>query len=308
MSIVVWIIAINAAVFMVQCVWTRPLSITNLRNHPPIATEQGEDFESQLAEFGPRVPVLNDWFSLDPHAVFRGQIWRLFTYDLLHDTSGQTPYHLIGNMYLLFLLGAKVVDVYSEREFALMYIVSAAASGLVYLLWGLVTGESHPAIGASGAVSAVLVIYAMRWPNDVWNIFYIIPMRAKWMAILYAALDLYPMLKQIGGHRDFSGVAHSAHIGGMLFGFLYEHYHWNIESLIDRFAISNPFKRRPKLRIVRDESSSSHPEPRSRRNEVQLKARMDELLAKISEHGQASLTESEQAELNEASRYLRERR
>ena len=106
MSIIGWIIAVNVAVFVVQCIWTQPL------------VEQPEGFEDQIAHVpGQRVPVLNEWFSLDRRAILQGQIWRLGTYDLLHDTTGDVPWHLFGNMYLLFLLTRKIVDVYSEREF-----------------------------------------------------------------------------------------------------------------------------------------------------------------------------------------------
>ena len=309
MSIVGWIIAINVAAFAVQCVWTRPMMMSDLGGHLPPDAETRREYEDLIAQQQlPRISILQDWFELDRRVVLQGQIWRLATYDLMHSTSEGLPWHLLCNMYFLYILGRKIIDVYSEREFALMYLASSIASGTVYLLWGFLMGQNHPVIGASGAVSAVLVVYAMRWPNDSWTFFYVVPVTAKWLAILYAGLDLYPMLKQLGGHEIYSNTAHSAHIGGMLFGFLYEYYHWNIESIVNRFKFSNPLKRRPKLRIVRDDERASHPELRPTRNEAQLQIRLDELLAKITDHGQSSLTESERAELSEASRYFRERR
>lgn len=280
MSIVGWIIAVTIAVFVVQCVWL------------------GEG----------RVSILDEWFSLKSEEILSGQIWRLATYDFLHSTSENLPWHLVFNMYVLYLTGRKIVDVYSEREFLLFYLLAGVLSGLFFLLWGVVTGGSGNAIGASGAVAAVMVLYAMRWPNDQWTIFYVLPVKAIWMVAIYAALDLYPMLKQLGRQPTYDNVAHSAHIGGMLFGFFYARHHWQLESLLDRLRISNPLKRRPKLRVVRDHDEPSHPEFSPRQNVTQLKNRLDELLAKITEQGQASLTESERNELNEASRYFREHR
>jgi len=179
-------------------------------------------------------------------------------------------------------------------------------SGAFYLLWGYITNDNHPVIGASGAVSAILVIYAMRWPNDSFIFFYVIPVTAKWMAIIYAGLDLYPMLKQLGGLDDFSGIGHSAHIGGMMFGYIYQRRRWQLETLLGGWSLSRLFKRRPKLRVVRDSERDIRPELDV--NEAQLQARLDQLLAKISEHGQASLTAAEQAELMQASRYFQKKR
>ena len=169
-------------------------------------------------------------------------------------------------------------------------------------------GDFRPAIGASGAVSAVMVCYAMRWPEDRWYFFYVIPIKAIWMVAILAAMDAYPLLMELGGGRDHSNVAHSAHLGGMLFGYLYARNHWQLESFLDRLRITNPLKRGPKLRVVRDDDEVSQSEQRPRRNEAHLQQRLDELLTKITEQGQASLTESERNELNEASRYFRERR
>ncbi len=164
--------------------------------------------------------------------------------------------------------------------------------------------DHRAAIGASGAVCALMVWYAMLWPDTKWIIFYVIPVTAYWMAVISAVLDVYPMLLQIGGDRHPTGVAHAAHVGGMLFGYLYVKRRWVLETFVDRFQFSNPLKRRPRLRVVDDWEEDR----RSTRDEAQLQERLDALLAKISEHGQASLTNAEREELNEASRYFRERR
>jgi membrane associated rhomboid family serine protease len=313
MSIVSWIIIVNVVVFALQCVWTRPMKKSDLnipKNRMEAIDAEPEFLEEVLAQ-APRVSVLQDWFSLNRKVITHGQIWRLFTYDLLHATTnghGSTidfPWHLVCNMYLLYILGRKVADVHSEREFLLLYTLSAVFSGAFYLLWGYITNENHSAIGASGAVSAILVVYAMRWPNDSWLFFYVIPVTSKWMAIIYAGMDLYPMLKQLGGDENASRIAHSAHIGGMLFGYMYMRRRWNLESLLGDWSLSRLFKRRPKLRVVREpDRSPSDPQV----DEDQLQARLDELLAKISQHGQASLTAAEQAELMQASKYFQKKR
>lgn len=298
MTIVGWIIAVNIAVFVVQTVWTRPVGQIDL---PPGAPQEMANWLGEQ-----RVSILDEWFSLKPEAILHGQIWRLTTYDFLH--ARENIWHLVFNMYILFLAGRRLIDVYSEREFLIFYLVAGVLSGIAFLLWSAIRQDFRPAIGASGAVSAVMVCYAMRWPEDRWYFFYVIPMKAIWIVAILAVMDAYPLLMELGGGDDHSNVAHSAHLGGMLFGFLYARNHWQLEPLLDRVTFSNPLKRRPKLRVVRDHDEPAHPELRPRRNESQLQLRLDELLAKITEQGQASLTESERNELNEASRYFRERR
>lgn len=307
LSIVAWIIIVNIAVFVVQCVWTKQLSVDELtRGLPPQMRDRFEKFDSRELT-GVRVPVIQNWLSLDRRVFYQGQIWRLVTYDLLHSTQGQFPWHLFFNMYLLYMIGPRIADLYGEREFLLFYIASSIVSGVAFLVWGFVTGTDPAAIGASGAVSAVLVVYAMRWPDTVWMIMYVIPVTARWMVIIYACLDAFPMLKQLGGHIDGSHVAHSAHLGGMLMGYLYESRHWHLTSLVDSWSLLSRFRPRRTFRVVRHDDRTAPPEQTPTRNESQLKARLDELLAKITEHGQVSLTESEQSELKEASRFFRER-
>ena len=297
MSIIGWIITVNIAVFVVQCVWTRALPNEGLAANVP---------DEMFRHFEQRVSILDEWFSLDPKAILHGQIWRLTTYDFLH--ARENIWHLVFNMYLLFLTGKRLLDVYTEREFLIFYLLAGVLSGIAYLFWGLAMQDYRPAIGASGAVCAVMVSYAMRWPDDQWTFFFVIPVKAIWLAAITAIMDVYPLLLELGGNAPLSGTAHSAHVGGMLFGYLYARHHWQLEPLFDRFRFSNPLKRRPQLRVVRDTDEPSHPELHPRRSEAQLQLRLDELLAKITEQGQASLTESERNELNEASRYFRERR
>lgn len=303
LSVVGWIIVVNVVVFALQCVWTRPAGLVDFGAAPNIPQEMTERLNRSLAEHGERVSVLQDWLALDRGPILGGQIWRLVTYDLLHDTSHQqVPWHLIFNMYLLYLIGDRLVDRHSVREFLLLYVVSALASGVFYLAWGYMVRTNHPAIGASGAVSALLVVFAMRYPNTTWTVFYVMPVTAKWAAIIYAGIDLYPMLKQLGGTRDISGVAHSAHIGGMLFGYLYQRYDWSLESMFDGRKLARLFRSRPKLRVIRDDPRDNSVD------EIKLRARMDQLLEKITEHGMTSLTAHEQAELKQASHYFQQQR
>ncbi|REJ74356.1 MAG: rhomboid family intramembrane serine protease [Planctomycetota bacterium] len=236
------------------------------------------------------------WFQLGPQQVLNGQIWRLSTYDFLHDPT--SIWHLLFNMWIFYLAGRKVEGFYGPRELLFFYLTAGIVSGVVFVGWALFLNSVAPAIGASGAVAAVMILYALNWPNEVWMIFGIIPIRVIWIAIITAALDLHPMLLQLGG-ADFSdGVAHSAHVGGMLFALVYQRRNWRIEHWLGWFR-SGDWKRRlrpkAKLRVYQPETP------------VDLESRVDELLQKVAEQGEQSLTDAERAELVEASRRYRNR-
>jgi membrane associated rhomboid family serine protease len=281
-NVVKALIIANAAVFVLQLLSIR----TVMRDDP---------------EFGPyreRTSIVQEWLELDPQQVLHGQIWRLSTYDFLHDMSG--IWHLLFNMWVLYLAGRKVEQHYGSREFLLFYLAAGVISGIAFVLWALYLDDIAPAIGASGAVAAVMIVYALTWPNDVWMIFGIIPVRVIWIAIITAALDLHPLLLQLGDAGFDDGVAHSAHVGGMLFGLLYQQRGWRLDAVWSRIGwpdLKRTFRPRTKLRVY-------HPEDTA----ADLERRVDELLKKVQEHGEASLTADERAVLIEASRRYRERR
>lgn len=290
-TVVGWLIAVNVAVYIVQCVWTQPVRDLDF---------PGAD---RLEMFVPRYSVLDRWFSLDPAKILQGQLWRLTTYDFLH--ARENIYHILFNMMVLFYAGRKLLDRYTEREFLWLYLVSGLVSGVAYVGWQLAFREMVPAIGASGAVAAIMVVYAFHWPWDRWVIFFVLPVPAIWVAVGAAIFDLYPMLLKLGGSPVASGVAHVAHIGGMAFGYLYASNAWSLSPWFNWVTTLNPFRRRPRLRVLRDETPER---PRGNdRYERQLREQMDAILEKISTQGQASLSADEQSLLNEASRYFRNR-
>jgi membrane associated rhomboid family serine protease len=285
-DVIKWLIIVNVAVFVLQVVWTRP------------ATPEEFGLPSgSPADHLPRFPVIDDWFALDRTAIFGGQVWRLLTYEFLH--SRYDVWHLFFNMLFLFWAGRKVEDYYGPREFLLFYLAAGIISGILSVFW--YEGMGSPgwsAVGASGAVAAVVIVYALHWPYDVWRIFFIIPVYAMWIAIFAAIYDVYPMLLQLGGDPSYDGVAHSAHVGGMLFALVYQRRNWRLEPLMSRIRFADVKRRlRPKakLRVYQPESP------------VDLDTRVDELLAKVAQHGEASLTDAERAELVEASRRYRNR-
>lgn len=246
---------------------------------------------------------ITEWFRLDPQKVIHGQIWRLTTYDFLH--SQGSVWHIVMNMYILFMTGRRLLGQYTSREFLLFYLSAGVLSGIGFVIWQLALRQNVPAIGASGAVAAVMVLYAMHWPRDVWMIFGIIPVPVMVLVILMLVLDLHPILMELGMGAPSDGVAHIAHLGGMAFAFLYDRLNWRLEGLADSLnpqRLRRIFRPRPKLKVHRPSDPAIPIDPRD------LQTKVDELLEKIHLEGEQSLTEADREVLNTASRILRKRR
>jgi membrane associated rhomboid family serine protease len=140
--------------------------------------------------------------------------WQLLTYGLLHGSFG----HLFFNMLALFFFGPSLEYTWGQRRFLIFYFVCVAGAGLVQLLVvSLLMGPSafYPTVGASGGVYGLLLGYGMLFPNHrVMLLIPPIPMKARTLVIIFGALALF-----LGVTGSQAGVAHFAHLGGMLFGF-----------------------------------------------------------------------------------------
>ena len=253
---------------------------------------------------------LEAWLGLIPdRALFRGELWRLFTYGWLHGNF----WHIFWNMYLLWLFGRSVEQRVGTAEFAWFYGASVVAGGVVFAVLEALFG-SFPTvcIGASGAVMAVTALLALWDPHRQLMFFGLIPVPLWAIAGFYALYESYWVLMQIGsGVSD--GTAHGAHFGGLLVGWAYHRFGWNLAEaaggLRDRLPrvklggggkrAARPSRRGPALKVYRAEDIA---------DEDDLDARADAVLAKISASGEASLTKKERAVLKEASERAKARR
>ena len=143
------------------------------------------------------------------------QLWQLVTYSFLHGSV----MHLLLNMYALWLFGSRMENVWGSKAFALYYFVCVVGAGLVQLVvttLGAEQGNIYPTIGASGGVFGLLLAYGMAFPNEkLMLIFPPVALRAKWFVTIYGLIELWA-----GITGSEVGVAHFAHLGGMLFGFM----------------------------------------------------------------------------------------
>src|SRR5204862_5801370 len=110
------------------------------------------------------VSILQEWFELDTPKVVRGQVWRLVTSAFCH--SRYDIWHIVFNMLCLYWFGCALEAMYGSREFLCFYLTAAVASGLTFVGLDLYTGSTVPAVGASGAVIAVMMLYTWHYPRE----------------------------------------------------------------------------------------------------------------------------------------------
>ncbi len=253
--------------------------------------------------------AFTDALDLLPEAVLQGQVWRLLTHAFLHDTGNLL--HIIINMLLLWWFGSELEDLYGSMEFLALYLTAAIGSGLMYMLWAL--GSQNlmvAALGASGAVSAVFVLYACHYPRRIVLLFFVIPVPIWLLATLYVAWDL---LSLRNGQSD---VAHASHVGGALIGVLYYVTQVRLLNLVPNFrAWGRKRQHAPQLRVYRGDPETEQETPvpvpgapRPPDGEELLEAKLDAVLEKVSRVGKENLTESEKAILLKASEFYRRRR
>lgn len=156
------------------------------------------------------------WFALWPWGSGMFLPWQVFTYAFLH--TGIT--HLALNMFGLWMFGSELERVWGSRRLSVFYTISLLTAALAQLLVSAALGSNVPAVGASGALFGLLIGFATVFPQrTVMLILPPIPMPAWLFVTLYGLVELI-----FGVTGTASGVAHFAHLGGLLGGWLVIRY------------------------------------------------------------------------------------
>ena len=165
------------------------------------------------------------YLSMIPGLVVRGWVWTFITYMFVHGGFA----HILFNMFALFMFGVPVERQMGSREFLLFYLVTGALAGIFSFVIYYLTGSIVIMLmGASGAVYAVTLAYAVFYPDAVIYIWGILPLRAPILVLGFTVLSLFSIITGGGGN-----VAHLTHLAGFGFAWLY---------FLVRFGI-NPWRR-----------------------------------------------------------------
>jgi membrane associated rhomboid family serine protease len=271
-----WIIAANIAIFVLQLLTTH-------------TTTRIVDDQFEVS----RGSVVTQALEMSPGRVLHGELWRLVTYSFCHATGG-LPLHILFNMLFLGWWGPTLERMYGTREFVLLYLTAALAGGLAFLGLAWLQHDPTPMIGASGAVMAIMALYAIFFPREEIYLFFLLRVQIRWVVLGYVIYDLLPVLEALGGEGRSDGTAHIAHLGGFAFGFLYYRFGWRIERLFG--GLPAVFNRRT---WVRPRHVRVYRPPEAPPQNLDLK--VDAILEKIHSQGEASLTDQERDILRTAS-------
>lgn len=242
------------------------------------------------------------------------RLHQIFTYLFMHGSFE----HLFFNMFALWMFGRIVEQVMGQKRFLTYYMVCGIGAGLMqelvqYIHYLTIAPElvGVPAetvanalnmwntVGASGAVYGILLAFGMSFPDERLFIIPIpVPIKAKYFVVGYAVIELLSAML-----RSNDGVAHMAHLGGMLFGLLLL-LHWRRPGgLQKRFRDWWSKPRKPRMKVHRGtrggDKFSDEMDYNARRQAQQ--AEIDRILEKVKAHGYGSLTESEKKKLFDAS-------
>jgi membrane associated rhomboid family serine protease len=158
--------------------------------------------------------AVDDLFALQPLQPVEGQphfhLWQIVTYAFLHSTENY--WHLLFNMFGLWMFGTGIERYVGPRRLLVCYFASIVTAALAQLTVPILFGAPPEAtIGASGGVFGLILAYAVMFPKSKVAVYFIIPMPTWLFATLYAALELFQ-----GVTGSQSGIAHFAHLGGMV--------------------------------------------------------------------------------------------
>ena len=251
--------------------------------------------------------------------------YQLVTYLFMHGSF----MHLFFNMFAVWMFGTVMERVWGPKRFLIYYLVCGIGAGIIqegvqYINYanenlaaydfvmtssGRITTEAYlnlwTTVGASGAVYAILLAFGMTFPNErMFIIPFPFPIKAKWLIGGYIVIEVWSALNTPG-----DGIAHMAHLGGMLFGFLLIRYwrkHPNIEQ---RFNGQNGFFQQMKKQYENKRRNTFHYQPstetprweehKEKEEDSARQAEIDAILDKIRKSGYDSLTKEEKKKLFE---------
>jgi membrane associated rhomboid family serine protease len=238
------------------------------------------------------------WFTqiFELHADLPREPWMAFqlvTYGFLHDPGDLK--HILFNGFALWMFGRYVEQRYGNKEYLTFFLVTVVVAGLIWLVSEWVTSgqlTQFSLLGASGGIAGVLLLFCLNFPRQQIFIWGVLPMPAWVFAILFLGMNLFGT---VGGDGH---VAYTAHIGGAVFALVYFKAGWQLSNWLPGGWKMPKLGRRPSLRVH---------DPADEIDDATEDA-VDNILRKIRERGQDSLTREERRILEEASREYQKRR
>lgn len=148
------------------------------------------------------------------HAIGKLMVWQFITANFMHGNLT----HLIFNMFGLYMFGCPVEKKVGQMEFIKYFLVCGVGGyALAFILWLIGLSPNHLIVGASAGVYGLLLAFSLLYPNQKILLFFVIPIQAKWMAVIFGGLEFLLMFIN-------DGISHIGHLGGILAGLVYLMY------------------------------------------------------------------------------------
>jgi len=241
----------------------------------------------------------NTWLALSKNGLQHYRFWQIFTFQFLH--TGPWPLHVIGNCFVLYVFGREVEQALGAKSFLKLYFLSGFAGGLLQslVLFLPFVGTDAAVIGASANVAGIVAAFALLFPNRE-LMFLLLPIRIKAIYLLWAFIAF----SICGAVLKFDQVAHAAHLGGIIGGFVYLRWGMQVQGFLGQRR-ARPARFRPR-ELIKVPLGKKAPWQRAKEEDVELNPEefitreVDPILDKISAHGIQSLTPRERQILESA--------
>ena len=238
------------------------------------------------------------WTVFTPDGFLSGKLWTLVTYACLHEG----PWHLVLNLLAIFFMGRALEDDLGPKMMTWLTLAGAASGALLWFVFNI---DGGGLVGASAIAMAFVTTFCLRRPEQPITLllFFVIPctLKPKWILWSLLGIETYGFLfSELNGS---SGVAHSAHLGGMLAGLFFFGYVWSGGI----FSGKRPRLQKPSwLKVSKQSGKPGAPAGYSVNldDREMVEQEVDRILDKINEKGFGSLTEDEKRTLDKAKSFL----
>lgn len=221
-------------------------------------------------------------------------IWQPFTYMFLH--GGWL--HIIFNLVALWMFAGEVENLLGEKRFLRFYLLSGFGAGIFIAMMNYYVftnyGTAPVTIGASGAIYAILLAYGITWPNREVLLYFILPVKIKYLLIAFGLMEFFGTLSTAAGSGG--GISNIGHLGGLISGFfLFRSMRsGGISGTAGKKNILSEMEKKRRLKKKQDEINTR----------IQAKKIIDESLEKIAKSGMSSLSPDEKKKLEWARRHF----
>lgn len=238
----------------------------------------------------------NQWFALSHNGFINGlKVWQVFTYMFMH--GGWL--HLFLNMFALWIFAGELEQVWGSKFFLRYYLLSGLGAGIFIVLMNSYMSTQNPnyatipTVGASGAVYGILLAYGMTWPNREVLLYFILPVKMKYLVLAFGLIEFFGTLNSAMGASG--NISHIGHLGGLVTGLLLL-LHKKRNKSHTRGSTSFTSKKKGVLgEILKKNRLKKKQEEIEKR--IKAKKIIDKLLDKIASNGISSLSAKEKKDL-----------